>query len=142
MTGLFQHSARGWAVAEQPLCGLQPVAALRRLHSGTAEVVLSSPGDERPRRVGAGASLCPLAGRATAKDGDRDRARATAAATTPRAGANGIPPGPLAAHRPPVNRGRSGTALPQRARRPEMLPGKEPDRAPRRSRRADVPRRR
>lgn len=90
VTGLFQHSARGWAVAEQPLYGLQPVAALRRLHTATAEVVLSSPGNKRPRRVGAGcASLCPLAGRATARDGARDRARATAAATTPRAGANG-----------------------------------------------------
>lgn len=107
--------------------------ALRRLHTGAAEVVLRSPGDERPRRVGAGcASLCPPAGRATARDGDRDRARAT----TPRAGANGIPPGPLAAHRPRVNRGRSGTAL------PEMPPGKEPDEAPRRSQRSDVPRRR
>lgn len=130
-------------MAEQPLYGLQPVAALRRLHTATAEVVLSSPGNKRPRRVGAGcASLCPLAGRATARDGARDRARATAAATTPRAGANGIPPGPLAAHRPRVNRGRSGTALPERARLPEMLPGREPDGAPRRSQRADVPRRR
>lgn len=88
------------------------------------------------------ASLCPLAGKATAKDGDRDRARTIAAATTPRAGANRIPPGPLAAHRPPVNRGRSGTALLERARLPEMLPRKEPDQAPRRSQRADVPRRR
>lgn len=77
-----------------------------------------------------------------ARDGDRDRAGATVAATTPRAGANGIPPGPLSAHRPRVNRGRSGTALPERARLSETLPGREPDQAPRRSQRADVPRRR
>lgn len=123
MTGLSQRSATGWAVAEQLLYGLIWIN-LRRPHTGTAEVVLSSPGDEPPRRVGAGcASLCPLAGRA--RHGDRDPAGATVVATTPRAGANGIPPGPLAAHRPRVNRGRSGTALPERARLSETLPGRE-----------------